>query len=142
MVTYSELFCLRPDLIHVQIQGYRDGRPAADYTVNAETSFPLITGPKEQQAMVNHVLPAWDLACGLYAAIGLLAEERRRRQTGTGSAITLALADVALFVAGHLGFLAEAQVYGTDRPRIGNHLYEAWSGISGLPTGNGLCWSR
>jgi len=26
-------------------------------------------------------------------------------------------------VAGHLGFLAEAQVTGTDRPRIGNHLY-------------------
>jgi 2-methylfumaryl-CoA isomerase len=72
---------------------------------------------------VNHVLPAWDVACGLYAAVGLLAAERRRARTGAGSAITLALADVALAVAGHLGFLAEAQVTGADRPRIGNHLY-------------------
>jgi 2-methylfumaryl-CoA isomerase len=72
---------------------------------------------------VNHVLPAWDIACGLYAAVGLLAAERRRQRTGAGSQITLALADVALAVAGHLGFLAEAQVNGTDRPRIGNHLY-------------------
>ena len=72
---------------------------------------------------VNHVLPAWDVACGLYAAVGLLAAERHRARTGAGSAITLALADVALAVAGHLGFLAEAQVTGTERPRIGNHLY-------------------
>ena len=72
---------------------------------------------------MNHVLPAWDVACGLYAAVGLLAAERRRQRSGEGSQITLALADVALAVAGHLGFLAEAQVNGTDRPRIGNHLY-------------------
>jgi 2-methylfumaryl-CoA isomerase len=63
------------------------------------------------------------VACGLYAAVGLLAAERRRLRTGEGSAITLALADVALAVAGHLGLLAEAQVSGTGRPRIGNHLY-------------------
>jgi len=72
---------------------------------------------------VNHVLPAWDVACGLYAAVGLLAAERNRQRTGAGSEIRLALADVALAVAGHLGFLAEAQVSGAERPRIGNHLY-------------------
>jgi 2-methylfumaryl-CoA isomerase len=114
---------VRPDLIHLQIQGHRDGRTAVDYTVNAATGFPLITGPEGLEGPVNHVLPAWDVACGLYAAVGLLAAERRRARTGAGSAITLALADVALAVAGHLGFLAEAQVTGTDRPRIGNHLY-------------------
>ena len=120
---HSELARLRPDLIHLQIQGHRDGRAAVDYTVNAETGFPLITGPEGLDGPVNHVLPAWDVACGLYAAVGLLAAERRRQRTGAGSEITLALADVALAVAGHLGFLAEAQVSGTDRPRIGNHLY-------------------
>ncbi len=122
-LTYPELARLRPDLIHLQIQGYRDGRPAVDYTVNAETGFPLITGPGDLLGPVNHVLPAWDVACGLYAAVGLLAAERRRERTGTGAAITLALADVALAVAGHLGFLAEAQVHGDGRPRIGNDLY-------------------
>jgi 2-methylfumaryl-CoA isomerase len=30
---------------------------------------------------------------------------------------------VALAIAGHLGFLGEAQVSGINRPRIGNHLY-------------------
>jgi 2-methylfumaryl-CoA isomerase len=120
---YDELARLRPDLIHLQIHGHRDGRAAVDYTVNAETGFPLITGPEGLDGPVNHVLPAWDVACGLYAAVGLLAAERHRQRTGEGRQITLALADVALAVAGHLGFLAEAQVNGTDRPRIGNHLY-------------------
>jgi 2-methylfumaryl-CoA isomerase len=120
---YPALARARPDLIHLQIQGHRDGRAAVDYTVNAATGFPLITGPEGLEGPVNHVLPAWDVACGLYAAVGLLAAERRRARTGAGSAITLALADVALAVAGHLGLLAEPQVTGTGRPRIGNHLY-------------------
>jgi 2-methylfumaryl-CoA isomerase len=94
-----------------------------DYTVSAATGFPLITGPEGYTGPVNHVLPAWDVACGLYAALGLLAAERHRRRTGEGRAITLALEDVALAVAGHLGFLAEAQLTGTDRPRVGNYLY-------------------
>jgi len=122
-LAYSGLAGIRPDLIHLHIQGHRDGRAAVDYTVNAATGFPLITGPEGLEGPVNHVLPAWDIACGLYAAVGLLAAERHRACTGAGSAITLALADVALAVAGHLGFLAEAQLTGTDRPRIGNHLY-------------------
>ena len=122
-LAYPALARIRADLIHLRIQGHRDGRAAVDYTVNAATGFPLITGPEGLEGPVNHVLPAWDVTCGLYAAIGLLAAERRRQRTGAGSAITLALADVALAVAGHLGFLAQAQVTGTDRPRIGNHLY-------------------
>jgi 2-methylfumaryl-CoA isomerase len=125
----------RPDLIHLQIQGQRDGRAAVDYTVNAATGFPLITGPEDVAGPVNHVLPAWDIACGLYAATGLLAAERRRRRTGAGSSMTLALADVALAVAGNLGFLAEAQLTGTDRPRIGNHLYGGFG--RDFPTADG-----
>jgi 2-methylfumaryl-CoA isomerase len=119
---YDRLSSVRPDLIHLQIGGYHDGRPAVDYTVNAGIGFPLVTGPGEHQGPVNHVLPAWDIACGLYAAVGLLSAERHRQRTGEGSQITLALEDVALALAGHLGFLAEAQLTG-DRPRIGNHLF-------------------
>lgn len=120
---YDRLRRARPDVIHLQIQGHHDGRAGVDYTVNAGIGFPLITGPEEHQGPVNHVLPAWDIACGLYAAVGLLAAERHRQRTGEGSQITLALEDVALALAGHLGFLAEAQLTGEDRPRIGNHLY-------------------
>jgi 2-methylfumaryl-CoA isomerase len=134
-LSYDALKDARPDLIHLRITGGHDGSPAVDYTVNAAVGFPLATGDAATAGPVNHVLPAWDVACGLYAALGILAAERHRRRTGTGRAITLALADVALAVTGHLGFLAEGQlahghlpegqppVSASGRPRIGNHLY-------------------
>lgn len=121
-LSYEALRVARPDLIHLRIAGGHDGSPAVDYTVNAGTGFPLATGPEDVAGPVNHVLPAWDVACGLYAATGILAAERRRRRTGTGGAITLSLADVALAVTGNLGFLAEGR-FGAGRTRIGNHLY-------------------
>ncbi|MDX6340362.1 MAG: 2-methylfumaryl-CoA isomerase [Trebonia sp.] len=134
-LSYDALKDTRPDLIHLQVTGRHDGSPAVDYTVNAGIGFPLATGDEGTTGPVNHVLPAWDVSCGLYAAVGILAAERHRRRTGAGRAITLALADVALAVTGHLGFLAEGQLSaviprGDDppyppegRPRIGNHLY-------------------
>jgi len=122
-LSYDALKNARPDLIHLHITGRHDGSPAVDYTVNAGIGFPLTTGDEATAGPVNHVLPAWDVACGLYAALGILAAERHRRRTGTGRAITLALADVALAVTGHLGFLAEGQLSQSGRPRIGNHLY-------------------
>ena len=126
-LSYDELRKDRPDLIHLQITGRHDGGPAVDYTVNAAIGFPLVTGDESGANPVNHVLPAWDVTCGLYAAVGLLAAERHRRRTGQGRSITLPLADVALAVTGHLGFLAEARVTGTGRPRIGNHLYGSFA---------------
>jgi 2-methylfumaryl-CoA isomerase len=112
----------RPDLIHLRILGRRDGTAAVDYTVNAATGFPLVTGPPEHGGPVNHVLPAWDIACGLYAALGIVAAERRRSRTGEGCHLNVALRDVALAMAGNLGLLAEAQL-GMPRERIGNHVY-------------------
>ena len=123
LLSYEQLHRRRPDLILLQVQGHQDGRSAVDYTVNAGTGFPLITGPEGHADPVNHVLPAWDVACGLYAAIAILAAERQRRAQGVGVELTLALSDVALATAGNLGLLAEAQVSGADRRRIGNHLY-------------------
>jgi 2-methylfumaryl-CoA isomerase len=121
-LSYDALRRARPDLIHLRITGGHDGTPAVDYTVNAGIGFPLTTGDEAVAGPVNHVLPAWDVACGLYAAIGILAAERHRRRTGAGRAITLPLADVALAVTGYLGFLAEGRL-SAGRPRIGNHLY-------------------
>jgi 2-methylfumaryl-CoA isomerase len=121
-LSYDALKADRRDLIHLRVAGRHDGSPAVDYTVNAGIGFPLTTGDEAAAGPVNHVLPAWDLACGLYAAIGILAAERHRRRTGAGRAITLPLADVALALTGSLGFLAEGRLSG-GRPRIGNHLY-------------------
>src|SRR6202167_4666777 len=113
----------RPDLIQVVVRGHRDGSPAVDYTVNAALGFPWLTGPSELATPVNHVLPAWDMACGLHAAIGILAAERRRRIHGTGGLVNIALYDVALAMVANLGLLAEAQVNHVQRERIGNYLY-------------------
>jgi 2-methylfumaryl-CoA isomerase len=117
----------RPDLIHLRIRGRYDGGAAVDYTVNAGAGFPMVTGPPDHDGPVNHVLPAWDIACGLYAALGIAAAERRRGRTGEGCFLRIALQDVALAMAGNLGFLAEAQVGGVTRERIGNHVYGSFA---------------
>ena len=119
----DQLRAVRSDLIHVHVQGHHDGRPAVDYTVNAAFGFPMMTGPSSLADPVNHVLPAWDIACGLHASIAILAADRWRRETGEGEYLTIALYDVALSMVSHLGLLAEAQLNDVDRGRIGNHLY-------------------
>lgn len=112
----------REDVVHVQLTGLRDGGTAVDYTVQAGTGFPLITGPEGQAAPVNTVLPVWDVAAGLYLATGLLAAERHRTATGEGQQVRVALEDVALALAGNLGYLAEAQL-GAVRSRDDNYVY-------------------
>jgi 2-methylfumaryl-CoA isomerase len=113
----------RPDLIHLRVQGYPDGRPAVDYTINAEVGIPQITGPEGVSAPVNHVLPAWDLVTGVSVAAGVLAALHDRQRTGRGAFIELALEDVALAGVSNLGWLSEAELRGADRPRQGNHIY-------------------
>ncbi|MGW0201295.1 CoA transferase [Nonomuraea sp. NPDC003201] len=122
-LTFEALRARRPDVIHVLLTGRRDGGTAVDYTVQAATGFPLLTGPEDAGQPVNGVVPAWDLAAGLYLAVGLLAAERHRVLTGEGQQVRVALEDVALATAGSLGYLAEAQLNGTSRERIGNHVY-------------------
>lgn len=122
-LSYEALAGRRPDLIHLEVLGRADGSTAVDYTVNAGVGFPLITGPSDYAAPINHVLPAWDIACGLHAALAVSAALRRRDQTGAGAQIRLALEDVALGTASALGFLTEAMVNGDRRERIGNAIY-------------------
>ncbi|MFI5715762.1 CoA transferase [Nocardia sp. NPDC051750] len=133
---YDALREVCDDLIHVHVRGRGDGSSAVDYTVNAEVGFPLITGPSGYADPINHVLPAWDIACGLYAATGICAAARHRELTGEGSALTVALADVALSMTGNLGLLADAQLNGHDRPRIGNHLYGGFARDFGSSDGH------
>ena len=121
--SHETLSAQRPDLIHLEVVGRADGSTGVDYTVNAATGFPLVTGSPDQRGPVNHVLPAWDVSCGLYAVIAILAALRRRDSTGQGSAIRLPLDDVALATAANLGFLTEVMVTGTQRPRLGNAIY-------------------
>src|ERR1700740_3446127 len=113
-LSHDLLSAKRSDVIHVQLLGRGDGSTGVDYTVNAGIGFPLVTGPAEYAGPINHVLPAWDVCCGLYAALAVVAAVRRRDQSGVGAKVSIALADVAAATAGNLGFLTEPQVNGTQ----------------------------
>jgi len=124
-LSYEDLSAVRPDLIQLTVQGDRHGGSAVDYTVNPAIGLPFLTGPADSNTPANHVLPAWDLVTGQMAALGLLAAERHRTRTGEGQHAKIALADAAMAVMGHLGFIAEAQL-GEERERFGNYLYGAY----------------
>lgn len=120
---YEALKAKRDDMIMVTLTGARDGAAHVDYTVNAMTGFPLVTGPEGHEGPVNNVLPAWDVGAGLTISTSLLAAERRRARTGAGALIRLSLLDVALWTTANLGYVGEAAVNGVDRPRLGNQIY-------------------
>ena len=122
--SYDSLTRLRAtDLIHLEVSGRADGGTGVDYTVNAGLGFPMVTGPAALTAPVNHVLPAWDIACGIYAALAVVTALRHRDATGQGQRICIPLENVALATAGNLSFLTEVMVNGTARERIGNSIY-------------------
>ena len=77
---------------------------------------------------MNHVLPAWDALAGYMLATGLIAAELRRVRTGEGQLINLSLADIALSIAGNLGYIGEATLL-PDQPRrrLGNDLFGTYS---------------
>jgi 2-methylfumaryl-CoA isomerase len=125
-LAHARLRARRVDLITVRVTGWGDGSSALDYTVNAAIGVPYMTGPAESpEQPVNHVLPAWDLLTGAYAAFAAVSAERHRRLTGLGQELTVPLSDMALASLGHMGQIAEV-LNGGDRPRMGNALYGAF----------------
>jgi 2-methylfumaryl-CoA isomerase len=125
-LAYEALRQARQDLIMVALTGNPDGTSEVDYTVNPATGFPWATGPRNLAEPLNSILPAWDVAMGTLAAVGLLAAERRRHRTGHGTLVRLSLSDVAFAMVGNLGRIAEAQLGGRDQPKDGNYLYGAF----------------
>ena len=125
-LAYERLAERRSDLICVRVMGWPDGRSAVDYTVNASVGLPGMTGPRDSTQPVNHVLPAWDLLAGAYAAFSMVAAERARRADHRGREIRIPLSDIAIASLGHLGQIGEVQTTGRDRERYGNELYGAF----------------
>ena len=74
----------------------------------------MVTGPAELATPVNHVLPAWDVACGIYAALAVITALRHRDATGQGQQISIPLENVALATAGNLSLFTEVMVNGTS----------------------------
>ena len=81
---YASLKAKREDVILLRLIGNRDGTAAVDYTVNAASGFPLVTGQSGSTGgpPVNNVLPVWDMDL-------TLKEMTRLREKGiTGFTIT------------------------------------------------------
>jgi 2-methylfumaryl-CoA isomerase len=125
----------RADLVMVNVVGSSDGKTALDYTINCAVGYPLVTGNASRDAPVNHVFPSWDALTGLSSALAMMAAERQRRTTGAGQLARLSLADVALWMVGNLGHIAEVEVSGADRPALGNDVFGAFG--RDFPTADG-----
>jgi 2-methylfumaryl-CoA isomerase len=122
-LAYDNLRVHREDLIYLNLTGDRHGTSALDYTVNSKVGFPYLTGASPGGDPINAPLPAWDVIAGQHIALGLLAAERQRLRSGKGQFVKLALADVALATMGHLGYIGEVMVNGTDREPLGNYIF-------------------
>lgn len=134
-LSYEAFKAKRDDVIKIEISGNYDGSTAVDYTVNAAVGFPFVTGPATRETPVNHVLPAWDVACALQAALGITSALMYRQQTGKGQEVKLALSDMALSVVGSLGHIAEAQINNEERPLNGNYVHGAFGRDFGTKDG-------
>jgi 2-methylfumaryl-CoA isomerase len=124
-LSHEALQARRDDIITVRVMGWADGAPGVDYTINAAAGAPLMTGPADDRRPVNHVLPAWDLLGGAYAAFAMTSALLRRRASGEGAEIRIPLSDLAATSLSHIGQVAEV-LTGGDRPRLGNDLFGAF----------------
>lgn len=129
-MAHDKIAAGRPDLVSVRIMGWHDGRQAMDFTVNAASGYPLMTGSEEWDpataSPVNQILPAWDFITGAYCAFALMAGLRHRDATGEGSELRVPLGDVAIGTAFNAGAAAEMLYRGGDRERIGNAIWGAF----------------
>jgi len=123
-LNHEKLRSERADLITVRVMGMADGSPALDYTVNAAVGYPDMTGAGPEP--VNHVLPAWDLITGAYAAFAMMAALHHRTATGEGQEVRIPLSDVAIGTVSNLGGIAEMLYTGANRERLGNSVYGAF----------------
>lgn len=122
-LAHDTLAAARADMISVRIMGWPNGSVALDYTANAAVGYPGLTGPEADAAPVNHVMPAWDLLTGAYAAFAMLAAVQRRAASGLGGEVRLPLTDVAMGTVANMGRVAEVLYTGQERERIGNAVF-------------------
>ena len=120
---FAALKARRHDLIMLCITGNRDGSTAVDYTVNCATGATLPDRPGRLGGARQS--RATGMGCGLRddGSERPAVAERHRRRTGEGQYVKLALSDVAFAAMGNLGYIAEAQINGKSRQRIGNKIF-------------------
>lgn len=129
-MSHAAMAAKREDMISVRIMGWHDGRQAMDFTVNAASGYPLMTGPEEWDPEtappISQPLPAWDFITGAYSAFALMSALHNRAATGQGAEIRVPLGDVAIGTMANSGTMAEMLYRGGDRQRLGNAIWGAF----------------
>ncbi|QKG71097.1 CaiB/BaiF CoA transferase family protein [Erythrobacter mangrovi] len=119
---YEVLSEANPGLVYCSITGFGQTGPRAheagyDFVIQGMSGFMALTGEPQGQPMKMGVSIS-DLACGLYAVIGIQAALAMRERTGRGQHVDMALLDCSV------GLLASQAMHylttGTNPPRMGN----------------------
>ena len=129
-MSHAAMAAKRDDMISVRIMGWHDGRQAMDFTVNAASGYPLMTGPEDWDSQtappISQPLPAWDFITGAYSAFALMSALHNRAATGQGAEMRVPLGDVAIGTMANSGTMAEMLYRGGDRQRLGNAIWGAF----------------
>ncbi|MEM9310751.1 MAG: CoA transferase [Pseudomonadota bacterium] len=129
-LSHAAMQAQREDMVSVRIMGWHDGRQAMDFTVNAASGYPLMTGPEEWDAEtappISQPLPAWDFITGAYTAFALMTALHNRTVTGQGTELRVPLGDVAIGTMANSGTMAEMLYRGGNRERLGNAIWGAF----------------
>lgn len=121
-LTYDDIRAVKPDIIYTGISCYGSDGPYADrngFDQIAQTfsGACALTG-YEGDPPLRSALPWVDYSTALCATIGTLLALRHRDQTGEGQQVDCALLQTAVsFMA---PMIAEAEILGKERPRLGN----------------------
>lgn len=121
-LTYEDIRAIKPEIIYTGISCYGSTGPYADRTgfdqiAQTFSGASAITGFAHEPPMRSGV-PWVDYSTALCATVGTLLALRHRDATGEGQAVDCALLQTAISFMGP--FIAEAEVLGRERPRMGN----------------------
>ena len=121
-LTYDDIKAIKPDIIYTGISCYGSTGPYCD-RVGFDQIAQIFSGAAalngyEGDDPLRAALPWVDYSTALCATIGTLLALRHRDATGEGQMVDCALLQTAMsFIA---PMVAEAEVLGKERPRIGN----------------------
>jgi len=122
-LTYNDLTRARPDLIMLSLCGYgqtgrMSDRPTFGPGIEAASGHAQLTGYPDQPPTRPGTIVYADNISGFYAAFAMIGALLRRRLTGRGSYIDLAMYEACAY---HLSAtLAHASLTGQNPPRRGN----------------------
>ena len=106
-IDYESLGAKHPRLIYCSITGYgftgpKAGRSGYDILAQAESGMMSFTGEPGGGPM-RYPIAIADMTCGMYAAMGILAELFAREKTGRGEFLDMALFDSQLTWLANVG---------------------------------------